>query len=102
MSNNDTAQAILAVISQIPIGSVISYGDASKRAGLPGYARYVGYVLRNLPEHSNIPWHRVMNSKGLISFPSDSGKYSEQRSRLESEGIKFSVSGSVKLTSYTW
>lgn len=102
MINNETAQSILTVIGQIPYGSVTSYGDVATRAGLPGYARYVGFVLRNLPEQSSIPWHRVVNGKGIISFPIDTQKYSEQRSRLESEGVSFLPTGKIKLSAYRW
>ncbi|WP_250658739.1 MGMT family protein [Alkalimarinus coralli] len=102
MANSDATQSILTVISQIPYGSVTSYGDVAKRAGLPGYARHVGYVLRNLSENTTIPWHRVLNAKGLISFPANSDKYNEQRSRLESEGVSFSATGKVSLSAHPW
>lgn len=102
MEENDATQSILTVISQIPSGSVSSYGEVAKRAGLPGYARYVGYVLRNLPEKTTIPWHRVLNAKGLISFPSNSEKHLEQRQRLDAEGITFTVAGKVKLSDHQW
>lgn len=102
MINNDTAQSILTVISQIPYGAVTSYGDVAKRAGLPGYARYVGFVLRNLPEQTTVPWHRVVNAKGLISFPANTEKHTEQRLRLESEGISFLPTGKVKLSTNSW
>lgn len=102
MNNNDHAQSILAVINQIPYGCATSYGEVAKKAGLPGYARYVGYILRHLPEQTNIPWHRVMNAKGLISFPPNTEKHKAQRSRLEAEGISFSPSGKVKLSAYQW
>ncbi|UZW76787.1 MGMT family protein [Alkalimarinus sediminis] len=102
MNTPDHAQAILAVISQIPFGCATSYGEVAKKAGLPGYARYVGYILRNLPEQTRIPWHRVMNAQGAISFPSNSEKYQQQRARLEAEGVSFSPSGKVKLSTYQW
>ena len=102
MINNDTTQSILTVISQIPYGSVTSYGEVAKRAGSPGYARYVGYVLKTLPQGSTVPWHRVVNAKGLISFPNDTEKYIEQRSRLESEGVSFLPTGKIKLSAYRW
>jgi len=66
--NQDKSEAfaIYQVISQIPHGRVASYGDVAKMAGLPGYARYVGYLLKSLPIHTSLPWHRVIKSDGAI------------------------------------
>ena len=60
------ALAIYQVISQIPVGRVASYGDVAKMAGLPGYARYVGYLLKSVPTDTSLPWHRVVRSDGAI------------------------------------
>ena len=60
------ALAIYQVISQIPRGRVASYGDIAKMAGLPGYARYVGYLLKSVPIDTSLPWHRVVRSDGTI------------------------------------
>ena len=60
------ALAIYQVISQIPHGRVASYGDIAKMAGLPGYARYVGYLLKSVPTDTSLPWHRVVRSDGTI------------------------------------
>ena len=60
------ALAIYQVISQIPHGRVASYGDVAKMAGLPGYARYVGYLLKSVPTDTSLPWHRVVRSDGTI------------------------------------
>ncbi len=100
MDNNEPSQAILTAISQIPFGCVTSYGEIAKRAGLPGHARYVGYILRNLPEQTNVPWHRVINSQGFISFPPNTEQHAEQRLRLQAEGISFSPTGKIKLSAY--
>ena len=60
------ALAIYQVISQIPRGRVASYGDIAKMAGLPGYARYEGYLLKSVPTDTSLPWHRVVRSDGTI------------------------------------
>tara|TARA_B100001989_G_C24401855_1_gene394608 strand:- start:68 stop:724 length:657 start_codon:yes stop_codon:yes gene_type:complete len=60
------ALAVYHVISQIPRGRVASYGDIAKMAGLPGYARYVGYLLKSVPTDTSLPWHRVVRSDGTI------------------------------------
>ena len=61
-TNQDISKAerIWQVVAQIPAGRVISYGDVAKRAGLPGYARFVGTTLGILPKDTRLPWHRVL------------------------------------------
>jgi methylated-DNA-protein-cysteine methyltransferase-like protein len=82
-------ELIWGIVHSIPAGKVSSYGEIAKRAGLPRGARLVGRVLSNLPEGSTLPWHRVVNSRGCISFPQGSKQYREQRERLVAEGVTF-------------
>jgi methylated-DNA-protein-cysteine methyltransferase-like protein len=85
--NNE--EKIWQTVYGIPTGKVATYGQVARLAGLPGYARYVGSVLKKLPENSRLPWHRVINAGGRISFPAGSEQYCRQRSLLEAEGIVF-------------
>ncbi|MEZ9936198.1 MGMT family protein [Vibrio breoganii] len=91
---------VFAVVHQIPLGMVSTYGDIAKFSGYPGYARQVGAILSNLPEGSALPWHRVINSKGEISLKGED--LQRQKSRLVEEGIVFSVAGKVKLRQFRW
>lgn len=93
--NNVKTEAILVTLSSIPCGKVSSYGDIAKRSGFPGHARFVAKVLKDLPQHSAIPWHRVINSQGKISFPPESKMYLLQHIKLKKEGVIFSASGKV-------
>ncbi len=85
--NND--EKIWQVVHAIPAGRVATYGQVARLAGLPGYARYVGLVLKRLPSGSRLPWHRVVNARGRISFPFGSSQYCQQRALLEAEGVTF-------------
>ena len=82
------AERIWQVVAQIPAGRVISYGDVAKRAGLPGYARYVGTTLGKLPKDTRLPWHRVVNASRKIA-PRGSARMLEQKRRLKAEGVTF-------------
>lgn len=86
----------------IPAGKVATYGDVARQAGLPGGARRVGRSLRNLPQGTAIPWHRVINSQGRISLPQGSASRYTQRERLEAEGLVFRASGGVDMRRYRW
>lgn len=80
-------QAIWDVVSEIPRGTISTYGAVAELAGLPGRARLVGRALRIAPESLHLPWHRVLAAGGRITFPSTSREFIEQRRRLRSEGI---------------
>jgi len=94
-------EMIWQVVAAIPVGKVATYGQIAKLCGYPGYARYVGYTLKQLPQGTTLPWHRVINAQGQISFPPDSAACRLQRSRLEQEGVVF-VSGKIRLKRYQW
>ncbi|MFA0441270.1 hypothetical protein BCU70_05665 [Vibrio sp. 10N.286.49.C2] len=91
---------IFAVIHQIPLGSVTTYGQIAKMAGYPGYARQVGKALSNLPKGSALPWHRVINGKGEISLSGD--RFSVQRAMLMEEGVMFTATGKISLKKFGW
>lgn len=101
MAQDDLKEIIWQVVASIPYGRVASYGQVAQLAGLPGYARYVGTALKNLPSGTELPWHRVINAKGQISFPVDSEAYQRQKSRIEAEGITFE-GDKIRLSVYGW
>jgi len=99
-----TYDKIYEVVKQIPLGQVATYGQVAELANLAGKARLVGYALFqvDLPT-SDIPWHRVINAKGEISYsPLRRGADYLQRSILEQEGIEFNPEGKVNLRVYRW
>ncbi|WP_020405685.1 MGMT family protein [Hahella ganghwensis] len=98
---NERIQAIWFVVSQIPKGKVSSYGQVARMAGLPGLSRYVGYALKQLPEETEIPWFRVLNSQGRISFPTGSPAYLRQQSQLILDGVEVQQ-GKVNLKHFGW
>ncbi|MBL6905344.1 MAG: MGMT family protein [Pseudomonadales bacterium] len=94
-------EKIWQIVYQIPRGKVSSYGQVARLAGLPGYARYVGNVMKNLPKDTKLPWHRVANSQGKLSFHQESREYQTQKTRLEAEGVVF-VNGRFSLKKFGW
>jgi len=94
-------EVVYAVVRQIPAGMVASYGQVAAIAGWPGSARQVGYALAALPDSSNAPWHRVLNTRGAIS-PRPGGAAVTQRLRLEREGVRFGQDGRVDMDVYGW
>lgn len=94
-------EMIWQVVAAIPPGKVATYGQIAKLCGYPDHARYVGQTLKQLPKGTLLPWHRVINAKGQISFPMASEGYLVQRRRLEQEGVVFKGER-VSLRHYRW
>ncbi|MEX2131920.1 MAG: MGMT family protein [Pseudohongiellaceae bacterium] len=101
MNQEQHRERIWQVVSGIPKGKVATYGQVARLAQLPGYARFVGTVMKNLPRETRLPWYRVVNAKGMLSFPHNSHQYRRQQSLLEAEGIRFS-NGRFSLAVYQW
>ena len=89
-------QGVYDVVRSVPAGAITTYGDVAAVLGSPGLARQVGFALAALEDKwGEVPWHRVINSQGRISFRGDDARAIEQKRRLEKEGICFAVSGKV-------
>jgi methylated-DNA-protein-cysteine methyltransferase-like protein len=88
-SQEERFRRIWEVVEGIPEGCVLNYGEVARLAGLPGRARLVGRALARAPKKRALPWHRVVNAQGRISFAADSPRGQTQRRRLEAEGIVF-------------
>jgi len=92
-------RSVWKVVGEIPPGHVLTYGEVARLAGLPGAARRVSQALRRAPRRMNLPWHRVINAQGRISFPEDSSGWIAQKERLEGEGVVF-LNGRIDLERY--
>ena len=99
--NIDKETLIFTIIAGIPFGKVASYGQIARLAGYPQNSRLVGRLLKTMPNDSKIPWHRVVNSQGKISFPLGSDKHQEQREKLISEGIVLKKN-KINMQYYQW
>ena len=99
--NAAARDAIVDTVRAIPFGRVASYGQVATAAGLPGRARLVGRALGTLHVDDSVPWHRVINAAGRISFPVGSDAHDLQRGLLEDEGVEF-VHGRVRDRRFWW
>ena len=90
------ARNVWQIVADIPPGHVLTYGDVARLSGMPRYARRVGQAMRWAPRSMRLPWHRVINAQGEISFPRESGAHQRQKALLQEEGVVF-VNGRVDL-----
>lgn len=93
---NDWVKNVWQVVDDIPRGHVLTYGEVARLAGMSRAARRVSQAMRRAPRGMKLPWHRVVNAQGKISFPTDSSGYAEQKKRLENEGVVF-LKGKIDL-----
>lgn len=77
------------VVGGIPRGHVLTYGEVARLAGPGGSARRVSQAMRRAPRRLALPWHRVINAQGRISFAAESPGYREQKRLLKREGVRF-------------
>jgi len=82
----DFTEKVLEIIKMIPRGKVMTYGQISSYAGNPRGARQVSRILHSMSLKHKLPWHRVINSKGIISLQGEPGFVQGQM--LSAEGIE--------------
>ncbi len=90
-------------VSHIPFGQLATYGQIAELIGAYGCARQVGWAMRRLPLPSKLPWHRVVNAKGMITMSlSREGSDWMQRQMLIAEGILVDAEGHLPLRRHLW
>lgn len=95
-------QKVLRAIERIPRGQVATYAQIARIAGSPQASRGVVWVLHSSSAKWDLPWHRVINSKGCISFPLMSEFFLRQKKLLQQEAIVVDEYGVVDLEVYQW
>jgi methylated-DNA-protein-cysteine methyltransferase-like protein len=92
---------IYDVARRIPKGRVATYGQLAAIVGRCT-PRQVGYAMAAVPYGSDVPWHRVINGRGMVSERGGGDGASVQRQMLEAEGVRFDEWGRVDLSVVGW
>lgn len=95
-------ERVYCIARQIPYGKVTSYGAIAKALGTAGSARMVGWAMNashNLPD---VPAHRVVNRKGLLTGKLHFDGTNLMQQLLENEGIKINNNQIVNFESHFW
>ena len=80
-------ERVYAVVKQIPYGKVTSYGAIAKVLGTARSARMVGWAMNAAHNLEDVPAHRVVNRKGLLTGKHHFEGTNLMQQLLESEGI---------------
>lgn len=99
---SDFATQVYRIVKRCPRGRIVSYGAVAAMLGQPRAARAVGKALNALPEGSNVPWWRVVNSRGEVSIRGVQHGEILQRTLLEREGVRFGRNGRISWEAYGW
>lgn len=79
-------EKVYEIAKLIPCGRVTSYGAIGNYLGAPRSARMVGYAM-NGSHNKDVPAHRVVNRKGLLTGKHHFDGTNLMQQLLESEGI---------------
>lgn len=80
-------EKVYVIARQIPYGKVTSYGAIAKALGTARSARMVGWAMNSCHNKEDIPAHRVVNRKGLLTGKHHFDGTNLMQQLLENEGI---------------
>ena len=93
-------ESVYDIVTRIPKGKVMTYGQIAEWLGNPRASRAVGWAMRATPEDRDIPWHRVIRKDGSFApYMTIDGNIEPdiRRELLEEEGIAFLLDGRVDM-----
>lgn len=100
--NYNFFERVYVIVRQIPYGKVTSYGAIAKVLGAARSARMVGYAMKASHSLSDVPAHRVVNRKGLLTGKHHFGGTNLMQQLLESEGIEVIENQIVHFEKHFW
>jgi methylated-DNA-protein-cysteine methyltransferase related protein len=88
MKEQSFFEKVYQIVKLIPKGRVTSYGAIAEHLGSKGSARMVGWAMnKSLSFPENLPAHRVVNRKGMLTGKIHFGGTNTMQQLLESEGL---------------
>ncbi|MFR6099649.1 MGMT family protein [Longibaculum muris] len=95
--NDEFLYQVFAIVEEIPLGTVATYGQIARLSGHDKNARLVGKALSLSEYFGKYPCHRVVSSQGRCA-----PGWFEQKDLLTQEGITFKENGCVDLRKHQW
>lgn len=87
MKDESFFERVYEIAKQIPYGRVTSYGAIAEKIGSRGSAKMVGWAMNASHKNNDIPAHRVVNRKGLLTGKHHFEGTNLMQQLLENEGI---------------
>jgi len=101
-TNDNFFERVYAIARQIPYGKVTSYGAIAKVLGSARSARMVGWAMNAAHNLEDVPAHRVVNRKGLLTGKHHFDGTNLMQQLLESEGIVVEDNQIMNFTEVFW
>ena len=95
-------EKVYQVAVLIPYGRVTSYGAIANYLGSPKSARMVGWAMNASHNNPDIPAHRVVNKKGLLTGKHHFEGTNLMQQLLESEGVEIKENQIQDLEKLFW
>ena len=102
MSNDNFFERVYAIARQIPYGKVTSYGVIAKALGTARSARMVGWAMNASHNLEDVPAHRVVNRKGLLTGKLHFDGTNLMQQLLENEGVEVVDNQIVDFEKHFW
>lgn len=80
-------ELIFDIVRHVPKGRVTSYGAIARCIGTGSSARLVGWAMHAAGAYPDVPAHRVVNSKGILSGKHHFGSPTKMQELLAKEGV---------------
>ena len=93
---------VFEVARLVPKGRVTSYGAIAKALGTARSARMVGWAMNACHNMEDVPAHRVVNRKGLLTGKHHFDGTNLMQQLLESEGIVVENNQIIDLEKHFW
>jgi len=101
-TNDNFFERVYAIARQIPYGKVTSYGAIAKALGTARSARMVGWAMNACHNIADVPAHRVVNRKGLLTGKHHFDGTNLMQQLLENEGIKVVDNQIIDMENHFW
>ena len=95
-------EKVYEVARQIPRGRVTSYGAIARYLGAARSARMVGWAMNGAGGMEDVPAHRVVNRKGLLTGKFHFDGINLMQQLLENEGVKVENNQIVNFEKHFW
>ncbi|SFW56617.1 methylated-DNA-protein-cysteine methyltransferase related protein [Sinomicrobium oceani] len=88
MEEENFFEKVYAVARKIPSGRVTSYGAIARYLGAARSARMVGWAMNACNGREDVPAHRVVNRKGVLTGKHHFEGTNLMQQLLENEGVE--------------
>lgn len=94
---------VMETIRSIPKGKVATYKQVAGLSGKTHGSRGVAWILNTCSKKYKLPWQRVINSQGKISFKPQTKNFRLQRVLLQDDGVEVNAKdGSIDMAKFQY